>query len=244
MSIKPADLKTKIFIPRYYSDPTGAHPGPALRCGHPSRIATAEDKNQLCTIPDGHKCSFELKTEHGAQAIYFKPPKATGNAVYLPFLPNNIATATIKADDDSITHFFTDQLSGCSIFIDSVGTSSFVIHHANYAAQSPSAEETTADPAFEKPSAVQLMKQLHASALKLYPGAKERASLFKSQYNATGRDFIQRQKDLKQKNPDFWGGTTVIGFRVGAGWQFWYQTYASTTNGGTKNIIDVQRFYP
>lgn len=53
-----------------------------------------------------------------------------------------------------------------------------------------------------------------------------------------------RERQDKQKNPDFWGGTTVIGFCVGASWQFWYQTYASTTNSGPQNIIAVQRFHP
>ena len=244
MSIKPADLKTTIFAPYSYSDPTGANTGPVLRYGGPSRIADAETKNQVCLIPDGHKCSFELRSEHGMQSVYFRPPRATGNAVYLPFTPNCISCATIRADDDSITHFFTAPLSGCAIFVDSIGTNSFVVHHANYAAQSPTAAETKADPAYQKPGAIQLMKQLHTNALKLYPGAKERASLFKSQYNEVARDFIQRQKDLKQKNPDFWGGTTVIGFRIGSGWQFWYQTYAATTASGTKSIIDVKRFYP
>lgn len=245
MTITPADMRNDIYVSRSYNANGTTVPGPALKTAG-GVVGNAEDKGEHFMVDAGRKYSFEVRREGTEYGVYFKPPAAGPggtNAVYLPFLANNNSSAVIDTTDQSISHFFTDGLSGCSIFIDTL-PNQIIVHHANFAAQSPTAEETKANPAYERPSAVAIMQGLHDTSVdNAYNGATARASLFKSQYNATGRGFVQRQRALGRSDADFWGGTNVIGFRVGAGWQFWYQTFASTTTGGTRDIIDCQQFY-
>jgi len=249
MSITPLDMRQKVFVPRYYSDEGTGHPGPTLKTAN-GTIGTMESRNEHFMVQRGHKVSFTVaknpksSNEH---EVFFKPPPpmpVRPNAVYLPFLANNVSSAVVPRNEVNLAHFFTDSLSGCAIFIDELPNGDLVVYHGNAAGLSPTAAETRANPAYEKAGAVAVMSSYHKQAqASAYATATPQVALYKSQYNRNAVDFLDRQKSLMRAEADVWGGTTVIGFKLSRGWEFWYQTYASTTPGGTRDIIACERFY-
>jgi hypothetical protein len=247
--LTPADLKKTIYIAKEYNPGSSKYAGPALKDAS-GKIGTAESKRTHFMVASGLRYSAKLVDEPKQQKskwLRFGPPndgdEGVENAAVLPFLPNNISSVVVPRK--SVDYFFTDGLSGCAIFIDVLPNEDLVLYHANAAEFSPTPEETRDDPAFETKKAVATMKDYHEKARKAaYKDAKPAVALFKSQYNSAGKAFLERaRKALKRTDAEFWGGTNVMGFRVGSGWEFYYQTYASLSNGGTRDIIAAEKFW-
>lgn len=247
MTIQATDLATKIYNSGSYNPGATTYPGPVLKDTN-GNIGNAGSKNTDFSIPAGHRVSFALTLISGIKyRVDFHPPTTypTCKAVYLPFLPNNIASAVLPAAEPGVDHFFTDGLSGCAILVDRLPDGNLVVYHANASGLSPTALETTKDPSYEKPSAVAVMESYRRAArAHSYPGAVHVGSLFKSTYNRQAKALVDRQRMLRRPNPDFWGGTNVIGFRTTAGWEFWFQTYGAPTNTDPPQIVEYARFIP
>ena len=109
----------------------------------------------------------------------------------------------VPRNEANVAHFFTDSLSGCAIFIDELPNGDLVVYHGNAAGLSPTAAETRANPAYEKAGAVAVMSSYHKQAqTAAYGTATPQVALFKSQYNKSAVDFLDRQKTLMRDNPD------------------------------------------
>lgn len=178
----------------------------------------------------------------GAKQITFSDPVGHHEAAYLPYIDNTISSI---AFDNSVNRFFTDNLSGCSIFVDAkVGT--IIAYHANVqdGLHKPTVEEAK-DPVFEKGISIAMKTRYHVKAKLSYPGTVEVCSLFKSRYNDRNRGYA-RFAGLSDSRRGRVGatvdgfGTTVAGFRTGAGWEFWYQTWAYS--GGITSVIKAECF--
>ena len=88
----------------------------------------------VATTPYVSEGATALDARTGGMGVGFVPPVAGGvKAAYLPFVGSMIASVIIPGDPASnVNFFYTDNLSGCSIFIDRiVGTNDLVVYHAN-----------------------------------------------------------------------------------------------------------------
>jgi hypothetical protein len=248
MTITPNDLKTNIYTSGMYSAGGSTHPGPAVKNAK-GVIGTAESKNDHFMLAPGHKVSFTLQDDEKqkkVKAVKFGPPKdkAPGNAVYLMFFQNNICSAIVPRKD--VDYFFTDALSGCAVFIDTLENDDLVLYHANAMSHAPKPEDLAKNCAAESDKAVSTMKEYHDKALKAaYPKATKNVALFKKEYLSKGQAFVDRMKQLGRKDATWRGGTNVIGFRVGSGWEFYYQTWAQASDdkNATREVIACERFF-
>jgi len=163
---------------------------------------------------------------------------ATGHndCYYLPFRENNITSIRIGT---AANRFFTDNLSGCSIFIDQMPGGDLVVYHANrQGAQYKPTETQAADVLFEREVAIAVKKQLHDNAkTAAYAGATDAGSLFKQRYNAGAARHNNIQRFVSGTD-QFTGGTTVVGFRSIGGWEFHYQTWHGN------RVLGTEKFYP
>lgn len=233
MQIQVADLKTTVFRMGNYTGPGG----PSLRTMAGVSFNDQENTHFAC-----HNGNLSYKIDNhpaGGKRINFIPSTGHQNCYYLPYRDNNITSIRIGTGGN---RFFTDNLSGCSIFIDRISNSDLILYHANRqgADYKPSAAQAS-DVTFEREVAIAVKKQMHSDArTAAYAGATPSGSLFKKSYNAGARNFNNISK-WSGSNERFGGGTTVVGFRSGTGWEFWYQTW----NGGpSPQVVGFARFYP
>lgn len=179
----------------------------------------------------------------GAQVVSFVDAVGHHEAAYLPYKDNNISSVTFN---NSVNRFFTDNLSGCSMFVDAA-VGQLVVYHANVQGGAYKPTETQSkDHVFERELAIAVKKQFHINAKGYYPGTIECGSLFKKQYNGNNGGYARfvgmgsRRAGRARAEVDGFG-TTVAGFRIAGGtWQFWYQTWAMS--GGSVGVIKAECF--
>lgn len=249
MAIDQADLKNTIFIIGGYSNPLGGGSGyaggPVLKT-RKDKIANPDSMHKHFHIDEDHIVSYTTTPQpDGTVKVSFGPAGSTDCAIYLPFLSNNISTAVL---DDRADRFFTDNLSGCSIFIDRLPDGRLLVHHANAKAASPTLEQTKADPSYEREMARAIMHKYHDDALRrtnAWTNATNLTVLFKKRYNRAAGNFVNVHRWSGNKDVAFYGGTTVMGFRTGTGtWEFWYQTYGGDGPFSRWRVLCVEKFYP
>lgn len=68
------------------------------------------------------------------------------------------------------------------------------------------------------------MDKLHSSAQET--GAENKTSLRVAHYYAKAQDSENQKGSDRQ---EFYGDTTIVGFRVAGRWEFWFQTYGRLT---------------
>jgi hypothetical protein len=159
--------------------------------------------------------------------------KGTGT-LWLPYYQSSI-TAVELPMDGSATVAFTDNLSGCAIYIGHDDKSKkYWFCHAN--SQKASSEKDLADkpPSFQHNDALKELDKLATDAAgKL--GFKKIAGLSKARYNG---EVAKKAKTAA----DFVGGTCVAGFFKDNHWTFWYQTFGSI-GGAPTAVIKAEPFF-
>lgn len=180
------------------------------------------------------------------------PPPASPRVAYLPFYQNAITSMIIpRAGDLNVNAFFTDALSGCSIFIDRVhGTGDLVVYHANRIQQLP-LDAAEREEYFRITAFDDLMAEAQASmradkdlAQAQMLGAigfplTEVASLHRRQYLQCIENERVRKTADGRTNFDYAAGTNVMGFHGDGGtWEFCWQTWARISYDRTyKNAL-------
>lgn len=159
---------------------------------------------------------------------------AGADTVYLPYYQTRIAS--VRLPNAGPDFFVTDNMSGCAFFLGRTAHGNLVAFHANSQLGSSQAEMTGRAPSFQKREATVEIDTLLRLALNYYPGMTMQAVLKKSTY--------LRNVDALTGNADnFYGGTTVAGFRGGGGWEFWVQNWG-TVSGSVVGLIGAPfKFY-
>lgn len=246
MPMHRSSLRHSVYTVGAYGNPNGhVYGGPALR--DPVNGAAAnfgispENEHFYCTaLPYSYHVA---SPEPGLRQVSFKPPADGPDlAYYLPYLDNNITSLKLG---DAADAFFTDNLSGCSIFVDRSTTGHLIVYHANRqgADYAPTAEQRR-KLSFEREVAVAVKHVQHDAAVQSsYNGAVNQGSLFKSRYMA---DAAQHEAILRfggQGDTTIYG-TTVVGFRRAGAWLLWYQTWRCDATGHNYAVVRSEQFYP
>src|SRR4051794_2823623 len=156
MPISSGQLKTSVYRTGNY---VGGPGGPSLRT--PTNVAFNGQElehfianNAVVQYADAPDLGLV-----GARKITFGAAGAHNLAVYLPYRDNNISSAIIPAN---ASRFFTDTLSGCSVFIDRLPAGGLVAYHANIqgGAAAPTQQQAQ-DASFEKYYAIHMKRRLH-----------------------------------------------------------------------------------
>jgi hypothetical protein len=155
-----------------------------------------------------------------------------GDAVYLKFFQNEITSIRLPGAAGPLTLFFTDNLSGCKFYVDTIALSNdLIVYHANTTAHGP-ALGANAD--FQDPAADAILDALHLAAQGDYiaqgvavvnAASCDKPTYFGSGGNEERRKALQgRTAQIGAGGPQFLGLCSIFGFPVGPTWQFWYQT--------------------
>ena len=214
------------------------------------------DDDQHGMVPAGRRVSATdaVHPDGSGRVVSFQEPNGAGDAVFLPFFANNICSAVLPtAAGSNVDTFFTAEMSGCSIFIDRVtavpapvggvanpiAVGDLVVYHANAMSRSANAATVLANPAATAnvPARNHMRNVHYARAAASYtnnapgPGLTlQRVALCeRGVYMQVVEGELARKRAMGRTNVLFSGGTNVMGFRVGAGWQFWFQTWGWVT---------------
>lgn len=254
MALKTIGIKefkaTPFIIGGYAPGPggNGQKYAPILRDA--DKIGVPMDWNQSSNYHNKHLVAVRNRLSYtispsmkaiGAQTIDFCDPQGHHECAYLPFRDNSIASI---AFDNSVNRFFTDNLSGCTIFIDArVGQ--IIVYHANVqdGVFKPTKEQAE-NPIFERPISQAVKMQYHANAKKQYPETVPVCTLDKRRYNSRNATFARfaslgSRRNGPGREVQSWG-TTVAGFRTAMGWEFWYQTWSVV--GGAAAVVSAECF--
>lgn len=244
MAIHRASLANTAFIVGAYDAAGSGVAGPALRMPGTGAVANFDgsEENDHFTVNTA-TYSYSLNAHKpGAKIVKFGPPGGTNNCYYLPFKQNNITSIRIGTAADT---FFTDNLSGCSVFIDSMPGGDLVVYHANRQGMSyTGTAQQRMDASFERQVAVAVKHAQHDNAQRAtYGTATPQGSLFKSRYMTNAARHENVQRFVGQGDTTIYG-TTVVGFLRGGSWRFWYQTWRADSGGNTYAVINSEQFWP
>jgi hypothetical protein len=190
----------------------------------------------------------------GGQQIPFVAPAAAGDAVFLPFRQDMICYTLLPANPASnVDFFYTDNLSGCSVFVDRVaGTNDLVVYHANRVSltATPNPPQYLADTPFpdQYKAARHVMQTDHATAQAALSATlggvalTDVAILERFHYFACVDQEMNRKRTMGRRNVDVGAaGTNVMGFRIAGAWQFWWQSWAILTYDRPLSAPEVLR---
>ena len=172
---------------------------------------------------------------------------ANGDTIYLPFFSDHITSIRLPFPaPPGVSFFFTDNLSGCKIFVDEVtGTNDIVVYHAN-------TKSHTAGPLqwadFQNPAAGTILDNYHTAARGDYAGValnNVASAAMPRYFRSAGVE--ERRKDdqgrratspdrapqtfqgnqVSRQRPLFAGGCFVCGFPGAARWEIYVQAWGS-----------------
>jgi hypothetical protein len=175
-------------------------------------------------------------------------PVGGGDTLYLPFFNDKISSIRLTwPPPGGVAFFFTDNLSGCKVFVDDVpGTNDIIVYHANTTNHS-AGSLGYAD--FQPPNAGVVLDGLHTramnneyAALHLAPNtsvampryfrapADEERRKAQQSRGATAFDATPRVQPgggaaQARTRPMFMGGVTVLGLPGGGKWDLYFQTW-------------------
>lgn len=160
--------------------------------------------------------------------------KAGTDAVYLPYYQDKIASVVLPDTGPSV--FVTDNMSGCCLYIDQQANGQLVVFHANSQLGSSEAVMAGKPPSYQTESAAKALDALVQAARNDYANLKSVGILSKSRY-------LSNVDRMAATAADFVGGTTIVAFRQGANWEFWYQNFGSI-KGAKTTLLHVEKFLP
>jgi hypothetical protein len=219
--------------------------GPALRDPTTNNVVNFDgtESNEHYTVTAVHYSYHIANTNPGRRDVTFKPPTAgPDHTYYLPFKQKNISSIILGNAADT---FFTDNLSGCSIFIDRAANGNLIVYHANqqggeYMPTPEQAQNYTFERGITHVAKLVQHQTAQASTL-AYAGAVNVASLHKSRYMEAAARQAETLRNARLPIPPY--GTTVVGFFRGGSWRFWYQTWlVAPTNACI--VVRAEQFYP
>jgi hypothetical protein len=213
--------------------------GGAMKTAMNERWAPGESRHFMIDKDHGHVSFNMVPSGQLRYRVAFgdpKPATSAQNAVYLPFHANRIASAVLpRHGANGVRYFFTEAMSGCSVFIDrSLTTNHLIVYHGN-AMQCPVPD--LSDPTAMSPAALRFLDGQHHDAQNDWIGATGKlavngglapaGSIHKVTYNRKVAATIAQKKVAEKKisKLDMVVGTNVFGFYVGGQWEFWFQTY-------------------
>ncbi|MEP1387734.1 MAG: hypothetical protein ABJM61_09960 [Yoonia sp.] len=232
-----AQFQNEIVVSGMFHGGVAVPGGPILRSQAGNALA-AGDQNLHFSLTDQTVVSYAPGGVHaptGGSTVRFLPDSGINRAVFLPFNANNIASAIVPAGVD---YFFTDNLSGCAIFIDLMPGGDLLVHHANAMSSCPNMAAILANPAISKADSIGFagamnnMSQQHTAAMAdravgLGGPVIPQAHLHRTTYMQCIDDEVARKEAQGRTEVDHLAaGTNVVGFRVGGQWEFWWQTWA------------------
>ena len=189
-----------------------------------------------------NRCTYSIKASHLA-GVKKADLTAGTNSVFLPYYQNEIASIIVpQAGPD---FFFTDNMSGCALFIDKLPGGDLVVYHANSQVGSDQATMESHSPSYQAGAAVGALGNLYFSAQTAYAGAMPQKALYKKEYLQHAdtamlmRGMTHEIDDITGKN--FLGGTTICGFRSGTSWSFYYQNWMQVR--GNVQVVYSTQFY-
>jgi hypothetical protein len=170
---------------------------------------------------------------------------AAGDTYFLPFRADHISSIRLPAaPPGGVDFFYTDNLSGCKIFVDTIGGSQdIIVYHAN------TTQHTIGPLAYADNQTVLAdteLNNLHTRARGdlgglvfnlagtvtmpqyfLAAGVEERRKNQQGR-KATAHDATPINTPagpVSRARPKFYGGCTVVGFRNGVKWDLYFQTW-------------------
>jgi hypothetical protein len=156
---------------------------------------------------------------------------ATGDGIYLKYFDEEITSIRLPCPAPAgMTVFFTDNLSGCKFYVDSIqGSNDLIAYHANTHQHTAGGN---ADADVQTPAAAAILDAMHLAAQADYAPLvlNNVADCNMPTYFGSGgmeerRKALQGRTDpLSGGNPKFMGLCSIFGFPVGGSWQFWFQT--------------------
>lgn len=239
------DLKSKILISGGYNrngPVVGGNIGPALigganMLGADANAPTLRDANGATMVAGGvggvgshyrlpagvvFTAALMPDAQSGGKKITFMPDDraARDRCIYLPYSDNYITSAMLPAGANA---FFTDNLSGCAVYVAQCGGDLIVFHANARRVQGASGDA----------AATLLMQQMRDAAMLQYAGwlhngcnllgGVEKATYFTHAVNT----YTTRKTDDGRTNVATLGeGCNVIGLKVNNHWEFYYQTWA------------------
>lgn len=236
-------LRAQSGAPMNMNNPPPAGSHLSLSFTPPAAPPAPRATTSSATTPICAEGAYSADASTGGQKVPFVAGGGHG-VIYLPFVQTMICSAIVPGGAGSgVDRFYTDNLSGCSIFIDRVtGTQDFVVYHGNRTDLTtvPNAPQYLAATPFASQylPARNMMRINHTSAqadllAQMAPGSGltpvarcERATYFLPVENELNRKRAQGRARVDIAA----AGTNVMGFRVaGASWEFWWQTWALLT---------------
>ena len=207
------------------------------------RMYATTDCRCTISLPQGALGRREIR---GTKAI-------AGNAICLPYDNDHISSVRLPfpAALLGIDFFYTANMSGCKFFVDSIpGSQDVIVYHAN---SNPPGTGQNALPDYQAAAVTNALDTLHANAQNDYApiALVNRTSLAKPQYNQAAavqvmlkraRVDARQQKfsmDIKERDVHFTGGTTIVGYPGGAGWEFYYQTWGYISYTRPSGFLNV-----
>lgn len=158
---------------------------------------------------------------------------AGADTIYLPYWQNCISSVVLPTTGPSF--FVTDNMSGCCLYLGTTNGGDLVAFHANSQTGSSESEMTGKPASFQSMDALRELDTLASTAKATVGVNRIVGGCGKAHY---------MQKVGKTTKADNWlGGTTIVGFRAGTNWEFWFQTWGSA-NGSGVMVQDCQKIYP
>jgi hypothetical protein len=156
---------------------------------------------------------------------------AGADTVYLPFWQNNISSVALPTAGPTV--FITDNMSGCCLYLGAKADGSLVAFHANSELKSSKADLEGQAANFQHKDTLQALDTLSKVAKAEANVVRIVGGCGKGMYNA----------GIAKTGGAWLGGTTIVGFRTGTGWEFYFQTWGSL-GGGAVQVHQVKKFYP
>lgn len=190
------------------------------------------------TTPTSFEGAYAHEANTGGQSVPFVAAGAT-RVVYLPFVQGMVCSAILPGNAAAgVDRFYTDNLSGCTVFIDRVvGTNDIAVYHGNRADQTVMADAknyvATTPFLLQYIPARTAMRHNHTAAqadllAQMAPGSAllPLARCERATYFLPVETEMQRKRGQGRTHVDIGAaGTNVMGFRVGTSWRFYWQTW-------------------
>jgi len=225
-------------------------------CGVPYQIqirqTTMRAEHRMYRTTDC-RCNITLPQDTNGRIKIQGTKSVGGNAICLPYDNDHISSVRLPypAALLGIDFFYTANMSGCKFFVDSIaGSRDVIVYHAN---SRPPGSGLNQLPDFQAAAVTNALDVLHANARNDYAHLtlRDKTSLAKPEYNREAAHLMMRKRarvqerqgkvkmDIKKRDIDFTGGTTIVGYPGSAGWRFYYQTWGYITYTRPSGVMNV-----